>query len=49
MINDCTYYPKRDKIFINCYFYGFWIDKDEFLKYKDVSLDDCKIVKDFKD
>jgi hypothetical protein len=46
MKNNCIYYPKKDKIFVNCYFYGFWIDKDEFLKFKNIKLSDCIIVKD---
>ena len=46
MKNDCIYYPQRDKVFVNCYFYGFWIEKDEFLKFKNIKLSDCKVVKD---
>ena len=46
MKNDCFYYPKKQKIYVNCYFYGFWIEKNEFLKFNNINLNDCYIIND---
>jgi len=47
MGDDCIYYPEKNRVYIDCFFYGFWIDKEELKKFTNFDLKSCKVVENF--